>query len=116
MIIVQSLCCCALCRVVPKVGLVQDFEINHIEINQGKIPIHDEFLDTVGTHSYTVSVYCTKDNLIAPLQNAGDDFALAVPNIANVGTMRLFIPTSVKPGKHNTGKNYCLRCGLGGLI
>jgi hypothetical protein len=56
----------------------QDFSVQRIESSQGKINIYYDLLDSVAGRSYTLNVYSSKDNFLAPLTQVEGDAGLEV--------------------------------------
>lgn len=55
----------------------QDFKVKRVETAQGKVNIYYDLVDTVA-RGYTINVYSSRDNFIAPLQNIAGDAGLEV--------------------------------------
>jgi hypothetical protein len=56
----------------------QDFAIRKVEIALGKVILHYTLLDSVQRRNYTINVYSSKDNFIAPLDDVSGDVGLEV--------------------------------------
>lgn len=61
----------------------QDFSIKKVEQNADKIFVYYDLLDTVSGHSYTMSLFYSKDNFISALQKVRGDVGLEVRPGAN---------------------------------
>lgn len=61
----------------------QDFKIKKIELSADKVFVYYDLLDTITNHSYTMSLYYSKDNFISPLQKVRGDVGLEVRPGAN---------------------------------
>lgn len=57
--------------------VAQDFAVKRVESSQGKITLYYDLLDTLG-RGYTINVYASRDNFIAPLQRITGDAGLEV--------------------------------------
>lgn len=55
----------------------QDFTVKRVELAQGKVNIYYEIVDTLA-RSYTINVYASRDNFIAPLEKISGDAGLEV--------------------------------------
>ena len=55
----------------------QDFSVKRVESSQGKINIYYDLLDTLG-RGYSINVYASRDNFIAPLQKISGDAGLEI--------------------------------------
>ncbi|HEX8060707.1 MAG TPA: hypothetical protein VF473_07205 [Cyclobacteriaceae bacterium] len=56
----------------------QDVAINTIEVNSSQIIVHYDLLDTTKNRTYTVFVYSSLDNFLAPLKKISGDAGLEV--------------------------------------
>lgn len=61
----------------------QEFSINKIELTTGRVILHYSLIDTVKGHFYTIHVYSSKDDFIAPLQKVKGDVSIEVRPGAN---------------------------------
>jgi hypothetical protein len=64
-------------------GKSQQFSIRKVELSADKIFVYYDLLDTVSNHSYTISLFSSKDNFISPLQKVKGDVGLEVKPGAN---------------------------------
>lgn len=55
----------------------QDFKVNRVELAAGKVNIYYDLIDTTA-RGYTINVYASRDNFIAPLQKVTGDAGLEV--------------------------------------
>lgn len=55
----------------------QEFSVKRIESSQGKITIYYDLLDTLG-RGYSINVYASRDNFIAPLEKISGDAGLEI--------------------------------------
>jgi hypothetical protein len=58
-------------------ALGQDFKVNRVELAQGKVNIYYDLVDSTA-RGYTINVYASRDNFIAPLQKVTGDAGLEV--------------------------------------
>ena len=58
-------------------SFAQDFHVKRVELAQGKINIYYDLVDTL-SRGYTINVYNSRDNFIAPLQKITGDAGLEV--------------------------------------
>jgi len=58
-------------------ALAQDFTVKRVELAQGKVNIYYEIVDTLA-RSYSINVYASRDNFIAPLEKISGDAGLEV--------------------------------------
>lgn len=56
----------------------QEFAIHKVEITAESVVIHYNLVDTTSQRRYTVNVYSSKDNFLAPLQKVSGDVGLEV--------------------------------------
>lgn len=61
----------------------QDFTIRKVEINPEHIVLHYDLLDTTRNRTYTVFVYSSRDNFLAPLTKVTGDAGIEVKPGAN---------------------------------
>ncbi len=64
-------------------GKAQQFNIKKVELGPEKIYVYYDLLDTVSGHSYTMSLFYSKDNFISPLLKVRGDVGLEVRPGAN---------------------------------
>lgn len=63
--------------VLSTISHAQDFNVKRIEVAQGKVNIYYDLVDTLA-RGYTINVYASRDNFIAPLQKISGDAGLEV--------------------------------------
>lgn len=56
----------------------QDFTINKVELTGESIILHYSLIDTTKSRTYSINVYTSRDNFIAPLQKVKGDVGLEV--------------------------------------
>lgn len=56
----------------------QEFAIRKMELGAGQVTVHYDLIDTVRDRLYTVYLYSSKDNFIAPLEKVTGDHGLRV--------------------------------------
>jgi hypothetical protein len=61
--------------IIPLCG--QDFKVNRVEVAAGKVNIYYDLIDTTA-RGYTINVYASRDNFIAPLKKVTGDAGLEV--------------------------------------
>lgn len=64
-------------------SIAQDFSIKKVEQSADKIFVYYDLLDTVAGHTYTMSLFYSKDNFISALQKVRGDVGLEVRPGAN---------------------------------
>ena len=60
------------------VTYAQEFSIKKVELDGTKINVYYDLMDSVAGRTYTVSIYASKDNFIAPLTKVSGDMGLEV--------------------------------------
>lgn len=65
------------------IAKAQDVSINTVEVNSSQIIVHYDLLDTTRNRTYTIYVYSSLDNFLAPLQKISGDAGLEVKPGAN---------------------------------
>lgn len=63
---------------VSTVSFAQEFAIKKVEINADQVIVHYDLADTTKLRTYTVRVYASTDNFLAPLKNVSGDAGLEV--------------------------------------
>lgn len=64
--------------VISQKSLAQEFTISKVEITSESVILHYNLIDTTRNRAYTINVYTSKDNFIAPLQKVTGDVGLEV--------------------------------------